>query len=137
MMNRLILTGRLTAEPEFKTTTSGIEVCRFCVAVDRRFKNADGKRETDFVNVVAWRQTARFVADYCHKGYMVGVDGSLQQRRWQDDDGMNRSSYEVNADSIELLGRPKGDPSPPLDDKDAPPAKGAETVPESDDGLPF
>lgn len=136
MINRIIVTGRLTAEPEFQHTQSGVEVCRFSLACDRRFKNAAGERETDFINVVVWRGTAKFVADYCHKGYLIGIEGSLQQRRWTNDAGENRSSYQVNADAVELLGRPNNDKAPAPTDEEAPPARGSDSG-DSEADLPF
>jgi len=96
--------GRLVAEPELKTTGSGISVCSFCVAVDRNYVKQGTERQTDFINVVAWRQTAEFLCRYFTKGQLVALDGSLQSRTYQDRDGNNRSVTEVIADSVYFTG---------------------------------
>ena len=82
-MNKAILMGRLTQDPELKSTNNGISVCTFSIAVDRRFKNASGEREADFIPIVTWRQTAEFVAKYFHKGSRIALVGSIQVRSWQ------------------------------------------------------
>lgn len=87
-MNKAILIGRLTKEPELKSTQNGLSVCSFSLAVERRFKNANGEREADFINCVAWRQTAEFIAKYFQKGQRIAVVGSIQVRSW--DDGTNK-----------------------------------------------
>lgn len=99
-MNKAILMGRLTRDPELKSTNSGISVCTFSIAIDRRFKNAAGERETDFIPIVTWRQTAEFVARYFRKGSRIAVVGSIQVRPWEDRDGNRRSSTEVVADEV-------------------------------------
>lgn len=96
--------GRLVAEPELKTTGTGISVCSFCVAVDRNYVKQGTERQTDFINVVAWRQTAEFLCRYFAKGQLVALDGSLQSRTYQDRDGNNRSVTEVIADNIYFTG---------------------------------
>lgn len=101
MLNCIILMGRLVADPELRSTTSGIQVCSFRIAVDRDFADkATGQRQADFINIVAWRSTAEFVSRYFRKGQMIAVKGSLQSRKWQDKDGNNRVSWEVQADSV-------------------------------------
>lgn len=100
MLNRIILMGRLTRDPELRRTGSGTAVTSFSLAVDRDFKSQSGEKETDFIDVVAWRSTAEFVAKYFTKGRMAIVEGRLQIRPWTDKDGNNRRSAEVVADNI-------------------------------------
>jgi|YNPNPStandDraft_1061719.scaffolds.fasta_scaffold01712_3 single-strand DNA-binding protein len=107
MLNVVVLTGRLVADPELKYTPSGVAVCTFRVAVDRRFKSESGERQTDFIDIVAWRQSAEFAANYLAKGRMVGVQGRLQQRSWVQQDGQKRSKIEVVADSVQILDKPR------------------------------
>lgn len=102
--NKIILQGRITADPEAKQTTSGVSVCRFTLAVDRRFKGENGAKEADFIEVVAWRQTADFVAKYFAKGQEIIVCGSLQMRKWEDKQGNKRVSAEVVADEATFSG---------------------------------
>lgn len=99
-MNKAILMGRLTKDPELKSTNNGISVCTFTVAVDRRFKNANGEREADFIPVVAWRQTADFVSKYFQKGQRIALVGSIQVRSWDDNDGQRRYITEIIADEV-------------------------------------
>ena len=100
-MNKIFITGRLTKDPELRTTASGIEVCGFTVAVDRDFGNREnGERETDFIDCVAWRQTGEFVSKYFTKGSMIVVSGRLQIRGWTDKDGNKRRTAEVVADNV-------------------------------------
>ena len=99
-MNRVELVGRITKDPEVKMTTSQTAYCNFTVAVDRKFKDQNGERQADFINCVAWRQTANFIGKYFHKGSMMVVSGRLQSRKWQDREGNNRTSWEVNADNV-------------------------------------
>ena len=101
MLNKIILMGRLTRDPELRRTGSGTAVTSFSLAVDRDFKNRDtGERETDFVTIVAWRGTAEFVSRYFTKGRMAVVEGRLQIRQYTDKDGNKRSATEVVADNI-------------------------------------
>ena len=97
-MNKAILVGRLTAEPELKATTSGVSVCSFTVAVNRRFTDTNGNRQADFINCVAWRQTAEFICNYFAKGRMIGLVGSIQTRYWTDNEGRKRYATEVIVD---------------------------------------
>lgn len=97
-MNKVILLGRLTKEPELKSTQNGISRCSFTLAVDRRFKNADGERETDFINCTAWRTTAEFISKYFRKGQRIAVVGSIQVRSYETDTGERRYITEVIAD---------------------------------------
>lgn len=101
MLNVVILTGRLTADPELKTTQNGICVCSFSLAVERRYK-AGEERQADFINVVAWRTSAEFVSKHFKKGQMMAIEGSLQSRKYQDKDGKNRVSYEVVANNVQF-----------------------------------
>lgn len=101
MLNKIILMGRLTKDPELRHTTSGIAVASFSIAVDRDFKNKEtGEKETDFIDIVAWRNTAEFVSKYFSKGRMAVVEGRLQIRPWTDRDGNKRRSAEVVADNV-------------------------------------
>lgn len=107
MFNKVVLVGRLCTDPELKYTPSGIAVANFRVAVDRRFMNAQGERETDFIDVVTWRQNAEFVNKYMTKGRLVLVEGQLQVRQWQTPDGQRRRNTEVVAENIRGLDRPR------------------------------
>ena len=97
-MNVAVISGRLTRDPEVKTTQSGAEVCSFTVAVDRRFKTASGEREADFISCVAWRQTAEFIGKYFSKGSRIEVSGSIQTRNYDDKDGKKVYVTEVNVE---------------------------------------
>ena len=98
-LNHIVIMGRLTKKPEKKTTQSGVSVCNFTVAVDRDYKNGD-ESVADFIDVTCWRGTADFVDRYMDRGRMVVVSGSLQSRKWQDKDGNNRTSWEVQAQNV-------------------------------------
>lgn len=100
-LNCAILMGRLCADPDLKQTPSGISVCSFSIAVDRSYSNG-GERQTDFIDVVAWRQTAEFVSKYFSKGKMIIVEGSIQARTYQDKNGNKRKSVEVVADNVQF-----------------------------------
>ena len=100
MLNKIFIMGRLTRDPELRRTQSGTPVTSFSLAVDRDYKSQSGEKETDFIDVVAWRSTAEFVAKYFTKGRMAIVEGRLQIRPWTDKDGNNRRSAEVVADNI-------------------------------------
>jgi len=101
MLNRIILMGRFTRDPELRHTQSGIAVASFSLAVERDFKEKDSdKRQVDFIDVVAWRNTAEFVSKYFSKGRMAVVEGRLQIRDWTDRDGNKRRSAEVVADNV-------------------------------------
>lgn len=104
-MNKAIIIGNLTRDPEVRNTTSGIPVASFTVAVQRRFKDASGERGVDFLPCQAWRKTAELVGEYFHKGSKIGVIGSIQTRKWTDKDGNNRTSTEIVADEIEFIDR--------------------------------
>ena len=100
MLNHITIMGRLTRDPELRRTQSGTAVTSFSLAVDRDYKSQSGEKETDFIDVVAWRSTAEFAAKYFTKGRMAVVEGRLQIRDWKDKDGNNRRSAEVVADNI-------------------------------------
>ena len=101
MLNHIAIMGRLTRDPELRRTGSGLPVASFTVAVDRDFgKNENGEKETDFIDCVAWRNTAEFVSKYASKGRMVAVSGRLQIRSWTDKDGNKRRTAEVVADNV-------------------------------------
>lgn len=100
MLNKVILMGRLTRDPELKHTQSNIPVTSFSVAVDRGYAKAGEEKQTDFIDVVVWRNTAEFVTRYFRKGQMIAVSGRLQSRKWQDNQGNNRTTYEVVADEV-------------------------------------
>ena len=99
-MNIISIMGRLTADPELKTTQNGTAVCSFTVAVDRDY----GDKQTDFISIVAWRQTAEFVSRYFGKGRMIAVSGNLQSRKWEDKDGNKRTAWEVIANHVWFCG---------------------------------
>lgn len=100
MLNKIFIMGRLTRDPELRTTNSGTSVASFSLAVDRNYKGADGEKETDFIDCVAWRQTGEFAAKYFIKGRMAVVEGRLQIRSWTDKEGNNRRSAEVIVDNM-------------------------------------
>ena len=104
MINRVILMGRLCADPELKHTNSGLPVTSFRIAVDRNYVPAGGERQADFIDVVAWRGTAEFVCRNFCKGSLIAVDGQLQSRNYQTKDGQNRAAIEVVADNVSFTG---------------------------------
>ena len=108
MLNRIILMGRLTRDPELRHTQSGTAVASFSIAVERDFKDKQtGEKATDFIDIVAWRGTAEFVSRFFTKGSMAVVEGRLQMRDWTDKDGNKRRSSEVIADSVHFAGSRK------------------------------
>nr|DAG70316.1 MAG TPA: Single strand binding protein [Caudoviricetes sp.] len=100
MLNSVIIMGRLTRDPELRRTQGGTAVTSFTMAVDRDFKSQSGEKETDFIDVVAWRNTGEFAAKYLAKGRMAAVEGRIQVRDWQDKDGNRRKAVEVVADNV-------------------------------------
>jgi single-strand DNA-binding protein len=144
-MNKAILIGNLTRDPELRTTQSGIAVATFTIAVNRRFANAQGVREADFIPIVAWRQTAELCGRYLSKGRKVAVEGSIQNRSYDAQDGSKRYVTEIIADNIEALGsrdegqgqaRPRDNGPTPPPAPAAGPAMNDFTEVE-DDELPF
>lgn len=129
-MNKVILIGNLTKDPEITTTTNGISVVRFTLAISRRFTNAEGEREADFINIVAWRGLAENAHKFLKKGSKAGVVGSMQTRTYDAADGTKRYVTEVVADEIEFLNSRSGDEPrrenndvsklEPIDDSDLP-----------------
>lgn len=101
-MNVVVLVGRLTEHPELRKTSSDVSVTRFSIAVDRTYKSGEEK-QTDFINIVAWRQSAEFVSKYFTKGQRIGVEGSLRMNKFTDKDGNNRTSYEVVANNVHFV----------------------------------
>ena len=112
-MNKVILVGRLTKDPEVKNTSSQVPFCNFTIAVDRRFKDQNGQRQADFINCVAWRQTASFINSYFHKGSKIGVVGSIQTRTYDDQSGQRRYVTEVLVDEAEFVDSAAGNGTKP------------------------
>jgi single-strand DNA-binding protein len=138
MLNKIVLMGRLTRDPELRHTQSGTAVASFSLAVDRDFKGQNGEKETDFIDVVAWRNTGEFVSKYFTKGRMAVVMGRLQIRDWTDKDGNKRRSAEVIADNV-YFGDSRSKDSGSAQDNDNASSGGTQDFAEiEDDGeLPF
>lgn len=102
-MNKVVLIGNLVRDPEVRATQSGISVCNFTVAVNRRFKKENGEQETDYLNVIAWRQLAELCGKYLAKGRKVAVMGSIQTRTYEAKDGSKRTAWDIVADEVEFL----------------------------------
>lgn len=102
-MNKVFLIGNLTRDPEMRSTQSGVAVCNFSIAVNRRFKKENGEQETDFLNVIAWRQLAELCGKYLAKGRKVAVTGSIQTRTYEAKDGSKRTAWDIVADEVEFL----------------------------------
>ncbi len=102
MFNLVVLTGRLTADPELKTTQSGVSVTSFSIAVNRPHRKNE-EQQTDFINIVAWRQTAEFVTKYFKKGSLIGIEGSIQARKYTDSNGNKRTVFEVIANNVQFV----------------------------------
>lgn len=142
MLNSVIIMGRLTADPELRTTQSGLSVTSFTVAVDRAYKIGD-ERQTDFINCVAWRGTADFVTGYFKKGQMIAVQGSLQTSNYEDKNGNKRTAYDVVADNVSFCGskneEPKAKATPTPYDLEHNPNFEPDfmEIPDNDEGLPF
>ena len=149
-MNKVILIGRLTRDPELRYTSSNVATCTFSVAVDRPFANQNGEREADFFNIVTWRKQAENVAKYCNKGSQVAVEGRIQNRSYDAQDGSKRYITEIIADNVTFLGA-KGASGANFDNnndgfdqniettdlEEDPYANMGEEVALSDDDLPF
>ena len=110
-MNKVYLIGNLTRDPEMRSTSTGIPVCNFSIAVNRR-KRADGQQETDFFNIVAWRQLAELCSRYLAKGRKVAVAGSIQMRSYEAQDGTKRTAVDIVADDVEFLSSPNAGSAP-------------------------
>lgn len=100
MLNVAVLMGRLTANPELRHTGNDVPVTSFTLAVDRQYKNKSGEKQTDFIDIVAWRNTAEFAAKYFSKGQLVAVQGAIQTRSYTDRDGNKRKAFEIVADNV-------------------------------------
>lgn len=151
MMNRTILVGRLTADPQLKYTPNGVAVATFTLAVNRAFTNQQGEREADFINVVVWRKPAENVANFLKKGSLAGVDGRIQTRNYEGQDGRRVYITEVLAESVQFLepksnsssnhqnsGRNQNEQSQRYSRVDDDPfANSGETIDISDDDMPF
>ncbi len=134
-MNKVFLIGNLTRDPELTTTNSGVSVCRFSIAVTRRFSNAEGERETDFFNITAWRGSAENCAKFLKKGSKVAVSGSIQMRNFERQDGTRGLSVDITADDVEFLSSRNDSNSE--GSTNVPNAPVSELQPVSDDDLPF
>ena len=130
-MNKIQIIGRLTADPELRSTGSGVQVCSFTVAVNRRFN----REETDFFPVTVWREAAVNCNKFLAKGSQVGVCGSLQIRRYDDKDGIKRTAIDLQADEVEFLSA--RNESAPASPNNKPEVKVAELVEVEDDDMPF
>jgi single-strand DNA-binding protein len=141
MFNLVVLTGRLTADPELRYTTNNIPVTSFSIAVNRRYK-AGEESQADFINIVAWRQTAEFVTKYFKKGSMIGIEGSIQTRKYVDKEtGKNRTAFEVIANNVQFVesrrdGAGSGDNAQPVASFNNTDSGDFSTIP-ADDDLPF
>lgn len=135
-MNKVILVGNLTRDPELSETPSGIAVCRFSIAVSRDYANAEGNRETDFFNITVWRGRAETCGKYLKKGNKVAVVGSLQNRSYDDKDGNKRYVTDIVANEVEFL-TPKGAQSDSVDDADSVSTKRPQLEEMDDNQLPF
>lgn len=137
-MNKVLMIGNLTKDPEYATTTSGTAVCKMTIAVNRNFTNANGEREADFFNVVAWRTLADNCAKYLEKGKKIAVVGNLQTRSYDDREGVKRYVTEIMADEIEFL-TPTDSGAKRQQEPSAPPKKRsfADMQPVDNDDLPF
>ena len=132
-MNKCILIGNLTKDPELTTTSNGVAVCRFTIAVSRRYSNAEGERETDFLNIVVWRSLGENCHKFLKKGSKVGVVGNIQNRSYDATDGSKRYITEIVAEEVEFLSTKSTDEvatKSPSEDV-------AKLQPIDDDGLPF
>ncbi len=137
-MNKVILIGNLSKDPELTTTNGGVSVCRFTIAVQRRFQNAEGERDADFINVVVWRAQAENCHKYLKKGSKCAVDGRIQTSSYEAQDGTRRYVTEVVADNVEFVGtRQREDGDAPVAAKSQPAKPVADLEPIDDDSLPF
>ncbi len=131
-MNKIFLIGNLTRDPELNVVSTGVSVCRFSIAVSRKYANSEGNRETDFINIVAWRGLADNCAKYLKKGNKVAVSGSLQTRSYENKEGVKVNVFEVVAEDVEFLTSKAQAESETVKDDQV-----AELQPVEDDDLPF
>lgn len=144
MINMVALMGRLTYDPELKTTPQGVSVIRFQVACDRNYQKAGAERQADFIDCVAWRNTAEFVSRYFHKGSMIAIEGTIQTSNFTDKNGQNRKQVEVVANQVSFCGSKSesGTNNAPAFAQPAPSYASAsnsdfEEIVDDDDDLPF
>ncbi|MFA6860523.1 MAG: single-stranded DNA-binding protein [Clostridia bacterium] len=143
-MNKVFLIGNLTRDPETSTTSNGYFICKFSIAVQRSFANANGEKEADFFNIVTWRGLAETCSKWLEKGKKVAVSGSIQTRTYEAQDGSKRNVFEIQADEVEFLTPRSGDSQErkPYDSQEKPADKKAvnkvnDLEPMDDDTLPF
>ena len=142
MLNKVILMGRFTRDPELRSTPQGISTCSFSIAVDRNFVRPGEERKADFINCVAWRQTAEFISKYFKKGSMVALEGSIQTRSWDDQDGKKRYATDVVVNQV-YFAESKRDSQSVMSGDDVASAGDFGSLPEpispmgTDDDLPF
>ena len=146
MMNRVVLVGRLTKDPDLRYTPSGVPVATFTLAVNRTFSNQQGEKEADFINIVVWRKPAENAANFLKKGSLAGIDGRIQTRNYDGQDGKKVYVTEVVAESVQFL-EPKGQGNQQSQQQNSKPsytrvgddpfANGGQTLNISDDDLPF
>ena len=139
MLNVAVLMGRLVADPELKSTQNGVEVCSFRIAVDRSYAPKGEERKADFIDVVAWRQTAAFVCNYFRKGQMIAVQGEIQTRNYEDKNGNKRSAVEVVAGQVSFCGSKAESGSGSGGQAPAPktPDLSFDAIDDDDEDLPF
>ena len=142
MLNKVILIGNLTRDPELSQTQSGVSVCKFTIAVNRNYTNANGERDADFINIVTWRGLAENCGKYLVKGKKVALSGQIQTRSYDDKDGNKRYATEVIADDVEFIGGGGGEAGEPKQAAQTARPKPKQTSfkdlkPVEDDGLPF
>ncbi|MBQ8808531.1 MAG: single-stranded DNA-binding protein [Clostridia bacterium] len=137
-MNSVNLIGRFTRDPELRSTETGTSVCSFSLAVQRSFKNNDGEYEADFINCVAWKNSAEFISKYFKKGQQIGVQGELQTRKWSDDEGKTRYATEVIVRNTTFVGKSENNSSASGTSSDsAPDLPMPDLSGVSDEDLPF
>ena len=142
MLNKVILMGRFTRDPELRSTPQGVSTCAFSIAVDRNFVRQGEERKADFINCVAWRQTAEFISKYFRKGSLVALEGSIQTRSWDDQDGKKRYATEVLVSQV-YFAESKRDSQSVMGGDDFASASDFGSLPEpispmgTDDDLPF
>lgn len=137
MANRCWFTGNVVKSPEYQKTANGISVCRFTIAVNRKFKKEDGTTETDFINCVAWRNGADFISKYAHKGNRVGIIGSLQTRSYDAQDGTKRHVTEIVVEEVEIYTPKSENENKPKTEAAAKQEVMQNFEPINDDNLPF
>ncbi len=146
MLNVVVLTGRLTADPELRHTPNDIAVTSFTIAINRRFSKPGEEKQTDFIDIVAWRNSAEFVCKYFKKGNLIAVEGSIQTRSYQDKEGNKRKAFEIVANDLQFVeskkesGSPEQEYSQKANENMAAYSSGADSdfqTIESDDDLPF